>query len=83
MKEPPLYFILIRDVLKMAESDWYYLPRWVREKYEIGDIIFLSKWISVRTKNKKWIDGGPDEYLVYTESDDFYIEQKIKFVKIK
>jgi len=83
IKEDPIEFISVRDILRRMNEDWRSIPKWARDKYEKGDIIFLDKGVSVRTNRSGWNDGGLWQYLVLTESGDIYLELEPQFDRIK
>ena len=83
IKQDPIEFIIVRDILRRMNEDWRSIPKWARDNYEKGDIIFLNKAVSIRTIDNGWVEGGLWQYLVLTESGDIYLELEPQFDRIK
>lgn len=63
--------VRVRDAMNDAARNWTSLPRWVREAYEKGDLIFAADCIVVKTLegNHK---GNPDDWLLRGVQGELY-----------
>ena len=75
-------FISIRESLYYASNDWKALPFWVRDEYELGNIIFLNREIFLR-KGDKELSGIWNEYLIRDSSLSVNITKELTWRKIK
>ncbi len=41
--------IPVYQALRLAKHDWYQMPKWLRDAYEKGDIIFVDEYVLIHT----------------------------------
>lgn len=66
--EPP-ESIAVTAALTYARSDWKNLPKWMRDAYEAGHVLFLDKRIEITTA-EGWLIATPNNVLVYRGTID-------------
>lgn len=61
----------VYDLLRFAESNWVRLPEWIKEKYEKGEILFTSKYMSIKTLDGR-VRADVGDYLIKGIKGEIY-----------
>ena len=56
---------VVGQILENAHADWYSLPKWIRDRYDSGEIIFADREIHVRKEpgSREWYALSLDQFL--------------------
>lgn len=71
---------LVTSILELMKSEWKSLPEWVKENYEVGNIIPAINTLSIRTLEGV-MEAGHDDYLIKGVKGEIYPCKKEIFKK--
>lgn len=59
------------DALLCCMADWNKLPRWLRDAFEEGTVIFLGGIVQIKTL-EGWMNAGFDDWLIRGIKGEIY-----------